>query len=125
MRLLLDENLSHRIATRLTAAGHDVVHVTDVDLADTDDPVIFQWAADHNRIVVTSDADFGTMLALSGAPGPSVILLRSSDHLTPPQQADLIAATLDQVADDLTTGAVASITPERIRIRQLPISEDH
>lgn len=123
MRLLLDENLSYRIAAWLAERGHDAVHVTDVGLNDTDDHVIFQWAEREDRIVVTSDADFGTMLALSGAAGPSVVLLRSPDHLTPMEQADLITATLAEVGDELATGAIASISPDRIRLRSLPVSE--
>lgn len=124
MRLLLDENLSFRIAARLIERGHDAVHVTDVGLNDTDDHEIFQWAEREGRVVVTSDADFGTMLALSGDAGPSVVLLRSPDHLTPMEHADLIAATLTEVGDELVTGAIASVSPERIRLRSLPVSQD-
>lgn len=123
MRLLLDENLSYRIVTRLQQEGHDAVHVTEVGLHDTDDPVIFKWAIDEDRVVVTSDADFSTMLALSGAAHPSVVLLRSSDHLTPMQQADLIIVTIEQAGRELSAGAVASASPERIRLRSLPIDD--
>lgn len=55
MRLLVDENLSVRVARRLADADHDAVHVTEVGLGNTDDLVIFDWAADQSRIVVTSD----------------------------------------------------------------------
>ena len=40
MRLLVDENLSIRVARRLSDIGYDVVHVTEVGLGNTDDPVI-------------------------------------------------------------------------------------
>jgi predicted nuclease of predicted toxin-antitoxin system len=73
--------------------------------------------------VLTADADFSTMLALQGRSQPSVLMLRSSDHLTPDEQADLILRTLEQVGSELEDGAIASVTPERIRIRTLPISE--
>lgn len=68
--MLFDENLSHRIVDRLVLVGHDAVHVTTVGLGNTDDDVIFGWAHHKQRIVVTADADFSEMLALSGAPGP-------------------------------------------------------
>lgn len=55
---------------------------------------------------------------------PSVLMLRSSDRLTPDQQAELILATLVRVGDELADGAVASVTPERIRVRTLPITAD-
>jgi predicted nuclease of predicted toxin-antitoxin system len=123
MRLLVDENLSVRIAARLAEAGHDAVHVTSVGLGSTDDAVILEAAADARQVVLTADADFSTMLALQNHRRPSVLMLRSSDHLTPDEQADLVLRTLEQVGDELEDGAVASVTPERIRIRTLPISE--
>jgi predicted nuclease of predicted toxin-antitoxin system len=123
MRLLVDENLSVRIAARLGDAGHDAVHVTSVGLGSTDDAVILEAAAESGQVVLTADADFSTMLALQGRSQPSVLMLRSSDHLTPDEQADLILRTLEQVGSELEDGAVASVTSERIRIRTLPISE--
>ena len=83
MRLLVDENLSVRIAARLGDAGHDAVHVTSVGLGSTDDAVILEAAAESGQVVLTADADFSTMLALQGRSQPSVLMLRSSDHLTP------------------------------------------
>lgn len=122
MKLLIDENLSFRITAQLEQAGHDTVQVNAVSLNDTDDPVIFEWALNDDRVVITSDADFGMMLAISGASGPSVVLLRSSDHLTPHQQANLIIGTLEEITAELSAGAVASVSPTRIRVRSLPFS---
>lgn len=122
MKLLVDENLSARVASMLRDAGHDAVHVTAVGLANTDDDVILRSAADTARTIVTADADFGALLALRGDRRPSVLMLRSSDRLTPDQQAKLILATLAHVGNELDDGAVASVTPERIRVRTLPIT---
>lgn len=123
MRLLVDENLSVRVEQQLVAAGHDVVHVTEVGLANTDDPVILAWAAEQDRVVVTADSDFTDLLAVGGASRPSVILVRSSDRLTPPEQASLLAGAIPVVAEDLATGAVVSLTTERMRVRLLPIRD--
>lgn len=124
MKLLVDENLSARVASTLRDAGHDAVHVTAVGLANTDDDVILRSAADTGRIIVTADADFGALLALRRDRRPSVLMLRSWDRLDPDQQAELILATLARVGNDLDDGAVASVTPERIRLRTLPITVD-
>ncbi len=71
MKLLIDENLSVRVAAVLRGAGHDAVHVTAVGLGSTNDEVILRAAADDGSTIVTADADFGTLLALRGAHRPS------------------------------------------------------
>ena len=60
---LLGANLSPRIATVLGEAGHDVVHVLDIGLADATDVVILDHAAAEHAYVVSSDTDFGALLA--------------------------------------------------------------
>jgi len=52
-----------------------------------------------------------------------MLFVPSEEHHTPDEQAELILRTLEQVGGELEDGAVASVTPERIRIRTLPISE--
>lgn len=121
MRLLIDENLSARIVGTLQEAGHDAVHVTAAGLANTDDPIVLDAAASDGRVVVTADTDFGALLASRGASSPSVLMLRSADHLTPDEQAQLIVAVLAQVGTELDRGAIASASSGRIRLRNLPI----
>ncbi|MFO7778564.1 MAG: DUF5615 family PIN-like protein [Nitriliruptoraceae bacterium] len=122
MRLLIDENLSPRVARLLREAGHDAAHVVEVGLDNTDDAVILSAAADDARIIVTADTDFGALLAARGTASPSVVMLRSSDHLTPDEQAHLVAVVLTRVRGELEGGAIASVTPDRIRLRSLPIA---
>ncbi|CAN5411358.1 hypothetical protein BH23ACT9_BH23ACT9_28460 [soil metagenome] len=123
MRFLIDANLSPRVARHLTATAHDAVHVSDVGLGTADDEVILQRAADAGEVIVSADADFGARLALRRQARPSVVLLRSSDHLTPDEQADLILRAIETVAEDLVAGAIASVTPGRVRIRALPVHD--
>lgn len=124
MKLLIDENLSPRVAAILRDAGDKAAHVTTVGLGRTNDEVILRAAADDGSTIVTADADFGTLLALRGTSRPSVLMLRSSDHLTPDQQAELITAAIGHIETDLERGAIASVTPERIGLRTLPIATD-
>ena len=81
-------------------------------------------ARDEQRIVVSGDTDFGALLALARQKSPSVILFRSRHHRTAEQQVAVILEHLDDLADDLTAGAVAVITNERIRVRRLPLLHD-
>jgi predicted nuclease of predicted toxin-antitoxin system len=122
VRLLIDANLSPRVAASLASAGFETIHVAEVGLLTASDEAIVQYAAAEGLVIVSADSDFGELLAASpGAVRPSVVLLRSADHLTPEQQASLLAANLPAVADGLNAGALVSIARGRLRIRPLPI----
>lgn len=122
MRLLVDENLSPRVARLLREAGHEAAHVVEVGLGNTDDPLILGAAADDARIIVTADTDLGALLAARETSSPSVVMLRSSDHLTPDEHTRLVAVVLTRIGDELEDGAIASVTPERLRLRRLSIA---
>jgi predicted nuclease of predicted toxin-antitoxin system len=121
VRLLIDANLSPRVAAKLREAGHDAVHVADVGLLSASDEAILAHAVASHQVIVSADTDFGELLAVSGAARPSVVLLRSADRLTPYQQAALLADNLPAVAAELDRGAVVSIARGRLRVRQLPV----
>jgi predicted nuclease of predicted toxin-antitoxin system len=124
VRLLIDANLSPRVASRLRAEGHEAVHVADLGLLAASDDSILAHAAASGEVIVTADTDFGELLAVSGASRPSVVLLRSADHLTPDQQATMLAANLSTVSDELEKGAVVSMARGRLRVRPLPVRRD-
>jgi predicted nuclease of predicted toxin-antitoxin system len=75
----------------------------------------------EQRVVVSADTDFGTLLARSGAKLPSVLLIRRLGGRRAAEQAATILANLPAVAEDLETGAVVVLTDAAIRIRRLPI----
>ncbi len=79
------------------------------------------WARQEDRVVVSADANFGALLAASGESGPSVVLLRSGDDLTPGQQTFLLTVNLPAVSQDLEQGAVVVLGRDRVRVRPLPI----
>lgn len=58
MKLLLDENLSPRLVSRLVELYGEIVHVRDVGLQKADDRTIWAWAKEHEHSIVTADADF-------------------------------------------------------------------
>jgi hypothetical protein len=70
--------------------------------------------------VVTLDADFSALLALSGASCPSVIHLRREglDHLAAASLIERIAAAF---GDDIRAGCIASVSVRGVRIHCLPI----
>jgi predicted nuclease of predicted toxin-antitoxin system len=121
VRLLIDANLSPRVAATLVEAGHDAVHVSEVGLLSADDTTIAALASTQRRIVVTSDSDFGTILARTGGASPSVVLLRHLNDTPPERQAELVQAALAASSDDLAVGAIVTVSKGRLRVRSLPI----
>jgi predicted nuclease of predicted toxin-antitoxin system len=121
MKLLLDANLSPAITAAISDAGYETSHVGDVGLLRASDSEIFQFAASSGYVVITADSDFPMMLALRGVDRPSVVLLRHVSELPREEHARLLTANLPLVAADLGSGAIVSLSPTRLAVRNLPI----
>jgi predicted nuclease of predicted toxin-antitoxin system len=121
VRFLIDANMSPALAERLRADGHDAVAVRDVGLAHASDDEILDHAIGDQRVIISFDTDFGSLLAFRRLTSPSFILIRSSDPLTPDQQADMITANLAAIRDDLVAGAIVVFARGHLRVRRLPV----
>jgi len=102
-------------------AGFEATHVIDLDLMTATDDEIFDRAAADGLVVITADSDFGMLLALRRAVSPSVVHLRHVAELHPDQHTALVVANLPQIAEDLDRGAIVSLSPTRLAVRDLPI----
>jgi predicted nuclease of predicted toxin-antitoxin system len=76
MKFLIDKNLSPSWVEFLIEAGLEAVHWSAIGRGDADDAEVMQWAAQHDHVVLTSDLDFGAILAATRDRRPSVIQLR-------------------------------------------------
>ena len=83
MRFLIDNALSPVVAEGLRQADHDAIHVRDLGLAAADDETIFEHADRDQRVIVSADTDFGTILAMRNAASPSVIPFRGATPRNP------------------------------------------
>ena len=122
MRFLIDNALSPDVAELLTAAGHDAVHVRSLSLHTASDEIVFQTAIDQDRILISADTDFGTILTMRQHGRPSVILLRHGVPRRPADQATLLLSNLPPLTADLEAGAIVVFRGDRIRVRRLSSS---
>jgi predicted nuclease of predicted toxin-antitoxin system len=96
MRLLLDQNLSHRLIDLLEDLFPGSLHVRILGLAEADDLTIWNHAKEHGLVIVTQDSDYADWNKLRGAP-PRIIWLRCGNasveqiHLKIRNAADRIA----------------------------------
>ncbi|HET6931044.1 MAG TPA: DUF5615 family PIN-like protein [Candidatus Acidoferrum sp.] len=120
MKLLLDQGLPRSTVLHLSNAGIESAHVGEVGYATASDARILDFANQNGSIVVTLDADFHTLLAISGAIGPSVIRVRI-EGLGGAELASLLVTVLKVCKDDVKKGAMVSVTESGFRIRKLPL----
>jgi predicted nuclease of predicted toxin-antitoxin system len=120
VRLVIDMNLSVEWVTELARHGWSALHWSTVGDPRADDAVIMTWALAHGHVVFTHDLDFGTMLALTHAAGPSVLQIRGQNVL-PEDMGPMVIAALRQYDAVLAAGALVVVEVKKSRVRVLPL----
>ena len=72
------------------------------------------WARENGYIVFTHHLDFGTVLALTRAAGPSVIQVRAHDVL-PAHLEQIVVSTLHAHEAQLLEGAIVTVDESRAK----------
>jgi len=81
MKLLFDQNLSHRLVGQLAAEFPGSARVRDVGLAAAPDPEVWAHAAANGFVIVSKDTDFQQRALFRGHP-PKVIWVRLGNRST-------------------------------------------
>jgi predicted nuclease of predicted toxin-antitoxin system len=90
LKLLVDENLAPRLAGDVGDLFPGSIHVSSIELGNTPDSVIWEYAKEHGFTFVTKDKDFASLSITWGAP-PKVILLQTGNCST---------ATIERIVRD-------------------------
>jgi len=96
------------------------VHWSSIGEFDASDREIMDYARNENYVVFTHDLDFGDILAVTGAKGPSVIQIRAN-NTTPEALKSILVKALDQFELRLKNGALITLVPGKMRARILPL----
>jgi predicted nuclease of predicted toxin-antitoxin system len=120
VKLLIDMNLAPRWVEALARGGIDSIHWIAVGDPRAPDSELFNYARDNNLIVFTHDLDFGIMLAMTAATGPSVVQVRS-ESVAPEAIVAVVVAAITEHRGALDAGAIVTVDPAKARVRILPI----
>ena len=118
MKFLLDHDVYASTLRFLRNLGHDVIPVAQIGLAQAQGVYLLEQAQEQNRILVTRDRDFGSLVFISRL-GAGVIYLR----LLPSTQ-NVVHQELERVlnayAEDELHQAFIVVEPGRHRFRRIP-----
>jgi predicted nuclease of predicted toxin-antitoxin system len=73
--LLFDQNISPRLVQELADIYPNSVHVSTIAMGRAFDIEIWQYAHDHDYVIITKDADFSELGVLIGFP-PKIVWIR-------------------------------------------------
>ena len=116
--LLVDVSLSPTWVDVFARHGWSAVHWSTVGDPKAVDRTVMTWARENGYVVFTHDLDFGTVLALTRAAGPSVIQVRAHDVL-PAHLELVVVSTLRRHEPQLLEGAIVTIDESRGKVRML------
>ena len=113
-------NVDVRVADWLRSEGHDVTLLRDEGLHRMPNGEIFEKSLSEDRVVLTSDLDFGEIAAVLKETSGKVLLLRLHNRRAA-NVIERLTSVLPRVEQDLAAGAVVIVEESRHRVRPLPI----
>jgi len=120
VKIAIDISLSPTWVEYLHAGSVDAQHWSILGDPRALDREIMAYAREHGLVVFTHDLDFGHILAVTHALGPSVIQVRTQDPV-PESVGTLVLTAIRDYTPLLERGALITIEPDKLRARVLPI----
>ena len=118
--LVLDQGIPRDAAGSLRDLGYKCVHVGEIGMSTAADEEILGFALAKNSIIVTLDADFHSILAVSGAMGPSVIRIRIQG-LRATEIAECVRFVSIHFDSELVAGSLVTVKARKTTCHRLPI----
>jgi predicted nuclease of predicted toxin-antitoxin system len=118
---LTDENINPIIVQSLRARGCDVFDVVEQRLNGNSDVFLLTLATQQNRIVLTHDSDFGTLVIAEGKPFIGIVYLKPG-HILPQftlQSIEAIFNEIDFIENPFIIVAKHNGLSTKVRVRQL------
>ncbi len=81
MKLLIDQNLSHRIAKLLEDYFPEIVHIKEIALEKAKDEEVWRYARENGFSIVTKDSNFNDLAVVRGFP-PKIIWIQKGNCST-------------------------------------------
>ena len=119
MRILADENVARDIVVWLRTGGHDVLFAAEVAPGTAD----MRWveiAEQEERVILTSDKDFGELVFRGGLTSHGIVLLLLDELPVPAILARLRAVW--SVVEANPARRFIVITEKRVRARAMPLA---
>jgi predicted nuclease of predicted toxin-antitoxin system len=118
MKLLADENVARDVVAWLRTSGNDVLFAAEAQAGAPD----VHWAAraeQEQRVILTSDKDFGELVFRDGLASHGIVLLRLEDLTV----SDIVARLQSVWAVvEANPSRFIVITESKVRIRSLPLA---
>jgi predicted nuclease of predicted toxin-antitoxin system len=121
MKFFADENVARAIIQWLCQAGHDVLSAAEAGPGE-DDAVWLRQAEESERVIVTSDKDFGELIFRDRLHSHGIVLIRMQRLSLRERLARLRAVWSTVEANP--QGKFIVITEGRVRIRSLKLHDE-
>ena len=122
MKILIDMNLSPDWVKSFADENIESVHWSTVGNPSAEDVELVRFAHANDYIIFTHDLDFGTILALTHAHGPSVIQVRAQNIL-PSHLSRIVIAVVKENQAALEKGTLITVDESRAKVRLLPLEK--